>query len=703
MVSSQNVASSSPTLSHGQHEQVRRRISAIHYDEDKMKNVNAIMAALALCASSAVALAQPAPNVIGVDSLLRGEMDLSQLPKLRDWTSNLQSSYDRSGGNGDAGNYLALNGKTATLADMAGPGAVVRIWSAGPAGQIKIYIDDNATPVIDQPFGRLFEGTFGPFQSPLAQTSSGGFYSYVPIPYAKHCRITLDNPGGLYYQINYLTFAPGTTVRPFALPLTADDGVALQSVLDRWKAPGAVLNPLPPGSHSRKVTVGVGKTSTLDNERGPGEISVVQLMAPDADNTDLRRLILRGYFDGHKTPDIEAPAADFFGSAYGRKPFTSLLLAQNVDGVMEARFPMPFGHSARFTLENGTQKRLHVVWNVVMTRKPFHPAEEGYFHAQWSQEMTRRNFPHVWTKVRGQRGHFVGVVQTMAGASGLGFLEGDDQVRVDDQSWGASKVASTVIGPWNGTGTEDCFNSGWYFDKGTNALPVNGLLVKDQSGHIGRINAYRWFLNDAPVFQQSLDAQIEHGGANDMPNTYYSSVAYWYADGQVQPWTVTPAASLLGPPLPPHANIVPPLVLKNGIEGEALVASARVSGGKVNPQVMDNYQGSWSGDNQLFWTDTKPGDTLTLTLPAHPGTFDLFGYFTKAIDYGQVSFTLNGQPVGTMFDGFHDGVVPSGPIALGRVTLPAGASQFVVTITGKNAAATNTLFGLDALELRPVA
>ena len=47
------------------------------------------------------------------------------------------------------------------------------------------------------------------------------------------------------------------------------------------------------------------------------------------------------------------------------------------------------------------------------------------------------------------------------------------------------------------------------------------------------------------------------------------------------------------------------------------------------------------------------GDTLTLTLPAHPGTFDLIGYFTKASDYGQVSFTLNGQPLGSMFDGYN--------------------------------------------------
>ena len=368
--------------------------------------------------------------------------------------------------------------------------------------------------------------------------SSGGSYAYLPIPYAKHCRITLDSPGGLYYHVNYLTFAPGTQVRSFALPLTAADQAALTAAIAAWKTAGAIVDPLPPGAQSQTVAVGVGKTQQISSEKGPGVISLVQFQAPGADDADLRHLVLRGYFDGHKIPDIEAPIADFFGNAYGHKPFTSLLLSQSATGLMEALFPMPFGRSARFTLENGTQKPQNIVWNVVMKRQPFNPNREGYFHAQWAQEISRRNFPHVWTRVRGQRGHFVGVVQTMAGAGDYSFLEGDDQFRVDAQTWGASKVASTVIGPWNGTGTEDAFNSAWYFGGGMNALPLNGLLVKDNLGHMGRINTYRWFLVDAPVFQQSLDAQIEHGGANDAPNTYYSSVAYWYADGPTQPWTV---------------------------------------------------------------------------------------------------------------------------------------------------------------------
>ena len=640
-----------------------------------------------------------APPTVGVDTLLRAETDLSQLPRFRDWTSHLQSSYDRSGGNGDAQNFLTMNGTTATLADMDGPGAVVRLWSANPNGQIKIYLDNSPTPVIDQPFGKLFDGTLPGFAAPITGSSSGGVYSYLPIPYAKHCRITVDNPQGLYYHVNYLTFAPKTLVRPFALPLTANDQSALQAAVMAWQSPGFALLPHPV-THSRTLSLPIGASQAIGMDKGPSVIRLLQVQAPDADGSDLRRMVLRGYFDGHKSPDIEAPLADFFGSAYGRKPFQSLLLRQDENGPMEADFPMPFAHSARFTIENGTGKPMRLEWKAVTTSEPFHPKEEGYFHAQWSQEMTKRGQPHIWTQIKARRGHFVGIVQTMAGARNLGFLEGDEQFRTDAEVWGASKVPTTVIGPWNGTGTEDCFNSGWYYSAGPNALPVNGALVKDTVGRIGRIDTYRWFLNDAPVFQHSLDAQIEHGGTNDAPNTDYSSVAYWYADGPTQPWSPMPPAAQI---LPPHGPVsAPELILPNAIEGESLLPSAQASGGKVQTQDMDGYSMSWSGDQQLWWTGGKVGDTLTLTFRPKLGTYDLSAYFTQAADYGQFMFTLNGQRVGSSYDAYHDGVIHSGPISLGRVTLTENQAKFVVAVTGKNAASSNTLFGLDAFVLTPV-
>src|SRR5207248_247359 len=47
---------------------------------------------------------------------------------------------------------------------------------------------------------------------------------------------------------------------------------------------------------------------------------------------------------------------------------------------------------------------------------------------------------------------------------------------------------------------------------------------------------------------RSIDAQIEHGGTNDAPGTYYSSVVFWYSDGEAQPRFKFPEAAALVPP-----------------------------------------------------------------------------------------------------------------------------------------------------------
>ncbi len=653
-----------------------------------------IMAAALLLLCSAFAPALSAPDRIGMDTLLRQEFDLSQLPNLHTWSSSLQSSYDRTGGNDDSGKFLSGDGKDGVMADMDGPGAVVRLWSANPGGEIKIFIDNAPNPVIDTPCHRLFDGSFAPFKAPLCGLSSGGSYSYLPLTYAHHCRIELLGGQGVYYQVNYLTFPKDTPTTSFSLPLSASDQSAVDAANAVWAGGASPKATTLPTTAASKIA-GVHQTIKLGDYKGPGVIRRIALALPKATDADLRRLVLRGYFDGHKTPDIEAPVADFFGNAYGRKPFQTLLLSQAADGSFEADFPMPFARSARFTLENESEVAQPVMWSAEAARVTFDAATTGYFHAVFFQEQTKPKIAHIWTKITGQRGRFVGIVQTMAGTGGLGFLEGDDQFRVDAQTWLPSQDANTVIGPWNGTGTEDCFNSGWYFNAGPNALPANALLVKDD-GH-GRIDCLRWFLNDAPTFQSSLDAQIEHGGDNgDSNDIYYSSVAYWYATGPVQSWSAMPDASALALPAPPK----PLFSVTHGLEAEALNAAA--SGGGAGPQAMTSFGKLWSNNSQLFWNGAKTGDTLTLTLPAQKaGTYDLVAYLTKAGDYGQVSFTLNGKLLDTTFDGYNMGVIPSGPVDLGVVTLPDGPATLVVTMTGKNAQSSNTLFGLDALAFNP--
>ena len=106
-------------------------------------------------------------------------------------------------------------GKTATLADIAGPGAIQHIWMT-PTGDwrteiLRMYWDDESQPSIETPVGDFFAmgwGKFAPITSlPLCVNPGSGLNSYWPMPFRKKARITIENLGTkqmtLYYQLDY--------------------------------------------------------------------------------------------------------------------------------------------------------------------------------------------------------------------------------------------------------------------------------------------------------------------------------------------------------------------------------------------------------------------------------------------------------------------------------------------------------------------
>jgi len=106
-------------------------------------------------------------------------------------------------------------GSTFTMADIDGPGNIEQIWLT-PTGNwrfsiIRIFWDDQEHPSVECPIGDFFACGWGQFAqlSSLAVCVNPGsaFNCYWPMPFAKRCRITLENIADedmvLYYQINY--------------------------------------------------------------------------------------------------------------------------------------------------------------------------------------------------------------------------------------------------------------------------------------------------------------------------------------------------------------------------------------------------------------------------------------------------------------------------------------------------------------------
>jgi hypothetical protein len=658
---------------------------------------------------------------VSVATLLQQATDFSTLPLHRNWRTNLTSSRDPTGGNGDCQQFVSLQGDHAVLADLKGPGAIVRFWStavyknaagnltADPSGWLKIFIDDNPKPVIDEPFADFYD-KHEPFTQPLTDHYGAATISYLPIPYAKHCLVTLDKPQDQFYQIQSIAFPEGTQVRPFALPLTDEDEKALKVASDKWNE---AAKPAKVGDLFAAPFLDLAPGQTwATNLVGPERIESLRFAALHADNTALRNLIIRAWFDGHKTPDIEAPVADFFGNAYGSKPFNSFFLERHgPDACMFCRFPMPFKTTAKFSFENRSSQTVSInfIADQVATTKansgstglgspdivddPFPPGTE-YFHADFNQEITKSGRAHAWLKIAGQAGHFVGVTQTMQGGETLGYCEGDDQLRVDEQKWGAptKDFPDTVVGPWNGTGTEDCFNSAWYFGDGIVSRPMNGCLVRED---LGRIDTFRFFVNDAPVWQDSIDAQIEHGATNEGDGLYYSSVAYWYGPGERQSMQPFPSGSLDFP----KVKFLDRNLAATQIEGESALESAKATAGKVEKQEMPGYLDVWSDGAQLAWSGSKKGDTLdfVINIPK-AGDYSLTAFVGHGPDYGAYNVAIAGKPLGFNDDAY-DPEDHNVRQDWGQATLPAGPCHITIKQLDTDGRSKETRFGLDVIDL----
>jgi hypothetical protein len=106
-------------------------------------------------------------------------------------------------------------GKTFTIAEISGPGAIQHIWMT-PTGNwrlsiLRMYWDEEKEPSIEVPVGDFFAMGWGKYakvsSQPIAVNPGSAFNSYWPMPFRHKARITLQNIDDkemeLYYQVDY--------------------------------------------------------------------------------------------------------------------------------------------------------------------------------------------------------------------------------------------------------------------------------------------------------------------------------------------------------------------------------------------------------------------------------------------------------------------------------------------------------------------
>ncbi len=397
------------------------------------------------------------------------------------------------------------------LLDVAGPGALVRVWSSNPQGTLRVYVDGAPAPAVEAPMLDLLTGRAPGFLAPLAHKSSGGFGLYFPIPYARRCEVTVDDGRALRYHVGYRTYAAGTAVRSYsarahacARPALTHASEVLGGREPAWK-PTAASRTTP----IRLSVEGEG-AARVELAAAPGG-SMLRALRLSSSTGDLRAALLVMTFDGEVT--VRAPLGDFFGAGPGASGFRALTVEASADGAFVSRWPMPYRERAVIELRGTGGSALALAGEALDMPAPWGD-ESLYFHAAWRCPEAPSTSGWTLASLRG-RGVYVGTALDVTSDSGASWGDGDDEVYVD----GAARPGLA------GTGTADYFG----YAQGELAPfehAYHAVTFASAAGGLARASLQRWHVLDAIPFERSLrfDFETPHDG-----RVAYDAVVYWYA------------------------------------------------------------------------------------------------------------------------------------------------------------------------------
>lgn len=473
---------------------------------------------------------------VSVLSELKRFSDIQKLPEYVEGMPVSQfSSYDTTGKNDDgfSGKYSFIRrnpDSSLIIFEAKGKGVINRIWTPTPTDDmLDFYFDGHSKADFSIKFSDLFSGKVFPFVQPLCANQIGGYFSYVPIPYSKGCKIIFRGKKMQFYQIQWRALPKNARVKTFNPKLSAQEQQLLASLKKTWLKEAhttADFTPQKTEAIPFDATLKPGETVTLADMNKPGRMAGLRFGPAKIFEGLNKQVDLRITWDDEQQPAIYVPVADFFGYAFGSISMQSLLIGTEANENY-VYFPMPFDKKAKVELvyrsspQNPQAEPIRIKGQVDFIAQKREPKTEGKFYAFWNKQVRAvSGKPHIFLEGKG-RGHYVGTVLQAQGlrAGMTEFFEGDDSTVVDGKML------------MHGTGSEDYFNGGWYalmdrWDRKM-SLPLHGSL--DYSLPFSRTGGYRLFVSDKMPFSQSIHHSIEHGPDGNRYPADYTSVAFYYA------------------------------------------------------------------------------------------------------------------------------------------------------------------------------
>eukprot|EP01087_Luapelamoeba_hula_P022529 TRINITY_DN8097_c0_g1_i1.p1 TRINITY_DN8097_c0_g1~~TRINITY_DN8097_c0_g1_i1.p1 ORF type:complete len:334 (+),score=55.44 TRINITY_DN8097_c0_g1_i1:114-1115(+) len=237
--------------------------------------------------------------------------------------------------------------------------------------------------------------------------------------------------------------------------------------------------------------------------------------APTVDN-----LRMRFYVDGETIPSIDIPLDFAVGIGFDDEaaPWGTDLIGKGATtGGVFNNIRIPFFKSIRITCQQPTSNPTGVFWWIVRGAEGVLPITVGNVELPPTAKLSVMAIRNVTynplaiidvASVSNKGGALL--MWTLSVASGtLNFLEGCVRCFIDN---GPKMLLSS--------GTEDYFDSAFYFNAGTYRMPVSGLThIKLNPGAFGTtLSAYRFHTTDPVVWQSKFVLQWRNGDTIDPKN-----------------------------------------------------------------------------------------------------------------------------------------------------------------------------------------
>jgi len=537
------------------------------------------------------------------------------------------------------------------IADVKGPGAIVRLWSAAISGTIRLYLDDQETPVYDGPAIDFFHQTLDGFpqiqalnQERLKQAVYQRDASYAPIPYAKRMRMiwTGDLKTIHFYQVQVRVYPTGTPIKTFTPQDLSTYHDSIEQVMAELSDPDQNLKP-----RSRQIPVTFDaqmephQKAEVISLSGPGALERFQIKV-DAEDMDLalRQTVFHITCDDFPWGQVQSPLGDFFGAAPGINPYQSLPFSVRSDGTMISRWVMPFQNNLKIHLFNLGQQKVSVTGTALPLDYVWDEKRSMHFRARWRVDhnlvASNRDVQDLPFLLAHGQGLYVGTTSYLLNPNnvptpyGNWWGEGDEKVFVDDDN------TPSIFG----TGSEDYYNYSWsapdiFF------FPYCGQPRNDGPGNRGFVTNFRWHILDPIPFKHHIRFFMELYSHEVTPHMTYARIGYHYARPGLTDDHVAIMPSDLRPLQLPE-NWQP--AARMGARNSVMYPAEKLLTDRSNTRFLPGRL--WAEGTLLVWTPKKQGETKDFAFNIDaPGKYRIYVTAALTPHSGRFSVLLNGKPL----------------------------------------------------------